>query len=195
MKTDKKYEILRLLFKDFLNNYNSRSISKLIGISHAGAFKILKKLEKQEIVKSKRIGRAVIYSINFENPVACKEVELALVLDSQNYKRWIEEFKGLSKEGRIIAMFGSAVKDYSKAGDIDILIILNNNKEVDEINKFINEREKILPKKIHIIRMTSEDLVKNIRKKDKVIIDIIKNAIILYGYNKYVEILKNATTF
>ena len=37
--------------------------------------------------------------MNFENPVACKEVELALILESQNHKRWIEEFRGLFKEG------------------------------------------------------------------------------------------------
>ena len=195
MRVNKKYEILKVLFKDFLTSYNSRNISKIVGISHAGAFKILKKLEEQGIVKPKRIGKAVVYSINFENPVACKEVELALVLESQNYKRWIEEFKKLFEGNRIIAMFGSAVKDYSKSGDIDILIVLENNKEIAKINEIVKEREKILPKKIHAIKMTHEDLLKNLMKKDKVMLDIVKNAVVLYGQSKYLEILKNVAAF
>ena len=58
-KLTKEQDIIKLLFKDFLADYNSRSISKLIGTSHPGAFKILKRLEKRDIVKFKRIGKNI----------------------------------------------------------------------------------------------------------------------------------------
>ena len=60
-------KIIRTLFKNFFAEYNSRSLSKAIGITHAGTFKILKKLEKENIVKSRKIGKAVVYSLNMEN--------------------------------------------------------------------------------------------------------------------------------
>lgn len=194
MKLTKEQEIIKLLFKDFLTDYNSRNMSKIIGISHPGAFKILKRLEKRGIVKGKRIGKAVIYSLNLENPVASKEIEMALTIEAQNYKRWIEEFKGLFKKDRIVMIFGSTIKNYEKARDIDIVVVMDK-KDDKEVNKILNERQKILPKNLHAIKLTHQDLLKNLKNKNKTMIDIVKNAVILNEQNRYVEIIKNVTSF
>ena len=53
----------------------------------------------------------------------------------------------------------------------------------------------MLPKKLHVIKLTHQDLFENLKKKDKAITDIVKNAIILYGQDKYVGIMKNVTSF
>ena len=65
----KEQMIIKFLFKDLLVIYNSRSISKVIGITHAGAFKILKRLEKRGIVTAQPIGKAITYKLNFANPI------------------------------------------------------------------------------------------------------------------------------
>ena len=64
-----------------------------------------------------------------------------------------------------------------------------------EINDVLKKKEGILPKKIHCIKLTYQDLLENLKKKDKVVIDVVKNAVVLYGQDKYVEILKNVTSF
>jgi hypothetical protein len=87
-------------------------------------------------------------------------------------------------------IYGSAIKNYSQAKDIDIMIVIKKN-EVEEVNKILRKKEDILPKKLHAIKLTHQDLLENIKKKDKAIVDIVKNAIILYGQNEYVEIMKN----
>src|SRR3989338_4493597 len=92
MKISNEYKAILVLFKDFLSDYNSRNLSKVVGISHAGMFKLLKKLEKREIIKPKRIGKAVIYSLNIDSPVAKREIEMALTLEAQNYAKWLDEF-------------------------------------------------------------------------------------------------------
>lgn len=173
-------KIIKLLFKDFLTDYNSRSISKVMSISHAGAFKILKKLEKRNIVKPKKIGNSTIYSLNFENPITSKEIELALVVEAQNYRRWIEEFKDLESNIKFAILFGSITRNEKKAGDIDILIIANKGK-YDAVKKIIEKRQDILPKKIHSLIQTSENFKHDLSKKNKVIIDILKTGIVLYG--------------
>ena len=94
------------------------------------------------------------------------------------------------KKDRVIMMFGSAIKNYSQARDIDIMIVIEKE-DVKEINKILKKKEEILPKKLHAIKLTHQDLLENLEKKDKAMIDIVKNAIILYGQDKYVEILKN----
>ena len=66
---------------------------------------------------------------------------------------------------------------------------------IKEVNEVLKGKEEMLPKKIHAIKLTSKDLLESLTKKDKAIIDIVKNAIVLYGQEKYVEIIKNVRSF
>jgi len=173
-------KIIKTLFKEFNTPYNSRSISKQIGITHAGAFKILKKLEKEEVVKAQTIGKSIIYAINFDNPIANKKIELALVLEAQNYKHWLYEFKKLEDLTEFVMLFGSILNDEKKARDIDLLI-LSKKENHDKIRKFIKERNEVNSKKIHLLLQTTEDFKKDVRGKNKPIIEIIKTGVVLYG--------------
>jgi len=47
-----------------------------------GALKILKRLENESILKSKKIGKAVIYRINIGNSYAKRYIELILSRES-----------------------------------------------------------------------------------------------------------------
>jgi predicted nucleotidyltransferase len=190
MELSKEQEIIKVLFKEFLTPYNSRSISKIVGISHAGAFKILKKLEKREIVKPKRIGKAVIYSLNLENPVACKEVEMALIMEAQNFRRWIEEFKQLQGRVNFLILFGSITRNEKQANDIDILIVADKN-NFREIKKIVEERDKLSNKKIHFLFQTEGDFRQDVSAKNKVMLEIIKTGIALYGQEEYLKVLKS----
>lgn len=183
MKTSKEQEIIKTLFKDFLTAYNSRNISQAVKMSHAGAFKILKKLEKEDNVKAKRIGKAIIYSLNFDNPITQRKIEMALTIEAQSHKRWIEEFKGLEDAAQFIVLFGSILTNEKTARDIDLLVVAQSNNS-DKINKIIEKRNKILNKKIHLILQSPEDFKKDIDSKNKVIIEVIKKGIFLFGQER-----------
>ena len=183
--TQKESEALLTVFKDFSNYYNANSISKILGISRIGAMKIFRRLLKENIVEYKKIGKSIIYKPKLNDDYVCKLIAFLLVDEANNFKRWKEEFKELFKEDRIILLFGSAIKNYNSARDIDIMIIAKN-KESKEINAVLREKESLLPKKIHSIKLTAEDLSNNINSKNKAIIDIIKNAVVLYGQDRYV---------
>ena len=189
MELTKQQEILKLIFKDFLTFYNSRSISKKIKISHVGAFKILKKLGKKELVNPKKIGRAIIYSINKENPLTLKEIEIILIIESQNYKRWIEEFKSIKEKAEFVILFGSILKKGAYARDIDLLVIAKKENFRD-INKLINERQNFLNKKIHLILQSLEEFKQDLEKKNKTIMEIIRTGVVLFGQDKFIEVLK-----
>ncbi len=189
MKINKEQEIIKILFKDFLNSYNSRNISRLVGLSHAGAFKILKKLKEREIVKPKQIGKAIIYSINLDNPVAYREVEMALTIEAWNYKRWVEEFKVLEDKSDIVILFGSILINEKLANDIDILVVAKKNM-FGEIIKIIKEKNEISNKKIHLILQSPADFKKDINSKNKAIIEIIKKGIVLFGQDNFRKSVK-----
>ncbi|HLC56192.1 MAG TPA: nucleotidyltransferase domain-containing protein [Candidatus Nanoarchaeia archaeon] len=191
--TQKERETVIILFKDYTNFYNANSISKILNISHVGAQKIFKRLLQENLVISKTIGKSIIYKLNFSNDYVTHLVAFILADEANKFKRWKEEFKELFKKDRIVMLFGSTIKDYAHAQDIDIMIVLEN-KEVKEVNTVLKKKEEILPKKLHAIKLTHLDLLENLKKKDKAFLDIIKNAIIIYGQDIYVEILKNVTS-
>lgn len=188
--TKKEREILLILFKDFNSFYNANSISKVLKISHVGAQKIFKRLLQNNIVISKTIGKSITYKLNFNDNYVSQLIAFLLADEANNFKRWKEEFKELFKKNRIIMIFGSAIKDYTHAHDIDLMLVIEN-KDIKEINNILKKKEDILPKKPHSIKLTHQDLLESLKKNDKAIIDIVKNAIILYGEDEYVEVLKN----
>jgi len=187
-KLSKEREIIKILFKDFLTPHNSRTISKLIGISHAGAFKILKKLEKREIVVPKRIGNAVIYSLNAKNPIVSKEVELALIIEAKNFERWSEDFKELGNKVNFLILFGSILRNEKEAKDIDLLIVAEK-KNFKYIEKIIGARKRISNKRIHALIQTSDNFKSDVDKGNKTMIEILKKGIVLFGQEEIRKIL------
>ena len=191
--TQKERETVLILLKDYTNFYNANSISKVLNMSHVGAQKIFKRLLQENVVLSKIIGKSITYKLNFNNDYVSNLVSFLLVDEANKFKRWKEEFKDLFKKNRIVMLFGSTVKDYAHARDIDIMVVLEN-KDVTEVNEILKKKGELLPKKLHTIKLNHHDLLENLKKKDKVFIDIIKSAIILYGQDKYVDVLKNVVS-
>ena len=189
--TKKERETLLILFKDFTSFYNANSISKVLNISHVGAQKIFKRLIQENLVVSKTIGKSITYKLNLDDAYVSQLIAFLLADEANNLKRWKEEFKELFKKDRIVMLFGSAIKDYAHANDIDLMIVLDS-KDVKEANEALKKKEEILPKKLHTIKLTRQDISDNLKKRDTAMVDIVKNAIILYGQDRYVEILKNA---
>lgn len=178
-------KILIRLLKD-KEEYNSRNISKLVGVSHVGAYKILKNLEKRKIVTSRQIGKAIIYSINKENSIALKEIELDLMLEAEEKQRWLEEFKALKSEAKFVILFGSAIRNEKEAKDIDLLVVAEKN-NLKKIKNSLYEKNNLMIKKIHPIIQTENEFKQDLKNKNKVLLEIIKTGIILYGQNNFIE--------
>ena len=191
--TPKEREALLILFKDFTIFYNANSISKVLQISHVGAQKILKRLLQENIMISKTIGKSITYKVNCNEDYVCQLLSFLLADEANHFKRWKEEFKELFEGEQIVVLFGSTVKNYAHAQDIDIMVILEHN-NIKEVNEVLKKKKGILPKKIHSLKLTAHDLLENLTRKDKAMVDIVKNGIVLYGQDKYIEIMKHVTS-
>lgn len=183
-------ELVLKLFKDFTNQYNPSTISKTINKTRVGAFKSLNKLEEDDIVKGKDFGKARFYEINYEDNYALKNVETLLMEEAKKFQRWVEEFSELFDYCKIAVLFGSIIKFDKNSKDIDLMLIYDE-KHNDKINDIINHKNGLLTKKIHLMKQTEKDVIQNIIKKDKVILDVIRTGVVLYGFEKYVELIKN----
>ncbi len=192
--TKKEQEALLIIYKDIVNFYNANSLSKELVITQVGTMKLLKRFEKNNILLSKKIGKSIVYKINIEEEFVQKLIAFALINEAIKYQRWKDEFKPLHKKDRILLFYGSASRNYSNAKDIDIFIMINK-KDFHEVSKKLEQIQSILPKKLHAIKATKEDLVKNIKENNKSMIEILKTAIVLYGYDKYMEVVNGFTSF
>lgn len=168
--------------------YNANSLSKVIGITPMGTLKILKRLEQENIVKSKKIGKAITYKVNIEDSYSNRYLSLILMREAQytnpQIKRWVTELEKI-KNANVIVLFGS-VLEKPNPNDIDVLLV-TNQKQFPKLQQEIKELNEINIKKIHPMYQTYQDIIKNIKKRDKPILNAIKG-IVVFGEEKFLEI-------
>lgn len=186
--TKAEVKIVLMLIKSPEVVYNANSISKVAGVTPMGALKILKKLEKELVLKSRKIGKATVYKANVKNSYAGKYISFVLEREVQNadsfVKRWINEVKKI-KNAEVIILFGSVLVKQNP-NDIDVLFITDQKRYV-KLQKEVKELNELNIKKIHPLYQTYKDIVENIQKRDKVILNAIKGLVVL-GEEKFIEV-------
>jgi len=179
------------IFKTPEKEFNANSISKEIMLTPMGALKILKRLEKENVLVPKVAGKATFYSINFSNDYAKDYVEFALRTEAEHsssyVKRWISEVRKLKNADAAI-LFGSVIKNGAGANDIDVLLVTSQNK-FEKLKKEISGLNNINEKGIHAVYQTSEDLVQNIRKGDKIVLNALKG-VVVFGEKELIEMIR-----
>jgi len=184
----KSKKALEIIFRDFSSSYNAHNIHRKIGTTHQGADFILKSLEEKGILTSKRLGRAIFYNINYKNEYVAKLLELILMeYEVSSYtKGWINDLTPLkNSKAAILILYGSLLRKENKANDVDLCVILYSKKDYNDIQDKIDKINKINSQKIHPLYLTREEFKSKIT--DKVILEIIKEGIILKGFNEFVE--------
>ncbi len=190
--TGKEREALLILFKGFTAYYNANSISKVLGISRVGALKMMRRMEADGLISSQKIGKSIVYKLRLDDDYVKKLISFLLADEANRFKRWKEEFKGLFNKGRIVMLFGSVLRNYEKANDIDLLVVsARPDKEADKV---LAAKAEILPKRLHAIRLTASELESNVKRKEAAILDIVRTGVVIYGQDEYVEVLKNVTS-
>jgi len=184
-------KIIGYLLRNFeLRNINQ--ISKEINISLGSTFKILKDLEKNEIILLKKLGNANYYILNLKNQETNRLCELILLEEKRNLKSYAkiysDEIKNF-KNADLIILFGSILKN-KQFNDVDVLFVTN---KIKEVNKFCLEISKIRTKPIIPLILKKSDLVKEIDNRKESILEIIKTGIVLKGESVFLEVIKNVS--
>lgn len=189
-------KILNLLLRE-KELYNINQIARNLKLSVGSTHKILKDLEERSIVNAKVLGNAIYYTLNLDNQEAVKLLELILIEQRNKLVKGNKTAKIYAQDlekynAKCIIIFGSILIKEEQAKDIDVLFLIKNKKEMQEITKFCLDLSTIRTKKVNPLIILEEDLIKNIKNKNKAIVDIIKNGIILKGGEIFVKIIKNA---
>jgi len=188
-------KIVEFLFRNTPNRFNVNQISRELKISVGSAYKILKSLEKKSVLVSQKIGNGIYYVLNLDNKEAENITELVL-MESRNKSLsknshasiYAKDFKDGEKLSKAIILFGSILES-KDAKDVDALFIIDKGKS-KAVEDFCMKLSNLRPKRINPLLMTMADFKENIKKQDRVITDILKKGVILFGEDTVINILR-----
>ena len=171
--------------------YNANSIAKIIGISSMGALKIAKRLEKENILIARKLGKANFYRLDFNNDYVMQYIKFLFKREAEQsapyVKVWISEIKKIKNADATI-LFGSVLSKHKEAKDIDVALI-TDKKRFSKLKKEIENINLVNVKRLHPIYQTKEDFKKNIKKGDKALLNAIKG-IVVFGEDKIISLLE-----
>jgi DNA-binding PadR family transcriptional regulator len=188
-------KIVEFLFRNTPSRFNVNQISRELRISVGSAYKILKSLEKKSVLVSQKIGNGIYYVLNLDNKEAENITELVL-MESRNKSLsknshasiYAKDFKDGEKLSKAIILFGSILES-KDAKDVDALFIIDKGKS-KAVEDFCMKLSNLRPKRINPLLMTMADFKENIKKQDRVITDILKKGVILFGEDTVINILR-----
>ena len=192
METNKL--ILKILLKEFFIEHTITSLSKEAKLSRVGTWKILKKLEKENLILLSQLGKGKTsinkVTLNWNNLVLEKTLALILAEEAVKNNRWINAFKDLENKVDFLIIYGSIIYSSKEANDIDVIEITNKFLEVEKI---ITKIQKTQMKKIHAINMTQKEFREELQKNNA-FMDAVKKGIILFGQEKFIKFMKGINT-
>ena len=191
--TSNEMKLVLRIAKDVSRDFNANNLAEEVGLTAMGALKILKKLEKQGILKSRRLGRASFYKPDYDNNYARGFLRFLLQKEAEEaparVKRWVTEARKLSEAAEIVVVFGSILE---KDGvDVDVLVVLKPGGR-GKLEDQLKELNMINIKRIHPVKQTPADFTKNIRRGDNVVLSAVKNGVVAFGYGNMVGVLEDA---
>ena len=194
IENSNREKILITLLKEPLKKHTITSIASDLKISRPGTWKILKKLQDEELIKLSSIGNGktntYIVNLNWQNSLTEKTLELILTKEALKHKQWRFDFEKLEKRVDFLILHGSILHMPKQANDIDILGIVSNKKRFAEINKILLEIQKTQLKEIHLINLTPSELKAEIQSQNNAFIDAIKKGVVLFGQDEFIKSVK-----
>ncbi len=192
METAKK--ALGVLLKNFTIMHTVTSLSKEVNLSRVGIWKVLKKMQADSLVLILPVGNGKtstrIVSINWDNPVVEKMLELLLAEEAARDRRWVSGFSELDGKVDFLIIYGSVLHSPKDANDIDILGVVSRNDNLVEIYKSVLKLQKVQAKKIHSINFTNAELKQELKNKNMAFIDAIKKGVVLFGHEKFIRFVR-----
>lgn len=187
--------ILDFLLRNFSEKYSINRLAEKLNISVSDTHRVLKKLERAGIVSCEKIGNGLFYEVNLENREARKIAELILAQrDVNSYaKVYAEDIEGMREYCRACILFGSILVKGENARDIDVFVVTDKNK-VKKVEDFCLELSAKKGRAVQPLLSTKKDMLDNLRKKDDVVLGILRDGVLLWGEEVIVEAIRRGKT-
>jgi len=162
--------ILSHLSKNIYKENTVSSVSKELNISVGSVHSILKKFEEFGIVTTKTLGKNIIYTLKFNNPI----IKPFRIFDNINsISGIVEKIKPLSRK---IILFGSCSRGEDTINsDIDLFVLCDDDKE--KINDLIDKSN--MQRQINPVIVDTIEFME-LENNDKLFFEEIMKGIVLW---------------
>lgn len=192
MLTLNEKRVLRFLATSIGDDYSINRVAKACGLTPNGAFKLLVKLQREDVLIVKAIANIKSYRLNVKNEKAIRVLELAFMPVSLEgrVKARESDLSALRVVAQACILFGSYITTKKEPGDLDVLFVLDP-KEFKEFKKVLAKVRDIVPVKVQDVVQTHYDLRENIKRKDPVVMEALHNGVVLWGFDVIVKAIKH----
>jgi len=193
-------EILAFLSSRLRESFTVRHIAKSIGQDYKITHEMTMRLARQKCIIAEKHRPVTSCRLNLQgNSALLAYIEAIRAQRFLARHREIEVISDrlLEKIGSpffTMIAFGSNVKGTaSKRSDLDVLFVIPNREAEKEISSAIGSVERISPKGIHEVSLTSEEITALLKeKKPNVALEALDNRIVLYGAEALFRLLERA---
>ena len=155
-----EFNVIGFLIRNFSKRFTIRSIASRLEISAAGAHSVLKKLEKNNVVKADRLGTGLFYYIDLDSKIANHLASIVLIEQFDVKKIDTEE---IEKESKAVIFDGKRA------------LVVTTNEDIVKDVCYRNFKE------IKVICKEEEEFVEALRGKEKDVLEILENGNVLFG--------------
>jgi len=198
MLTKTQEHILMWLLSNPEEKATIRGISRKLGKSYTLVYNNIADLEIKEIIKKQSVPPAQIVTLNEYAPLEIFiDIEFKRKNNFLKKHAWIRlMLKDILKNSNnpffILMVFGSYAKgSQNEKSDLDLLIIVNDKKEIRNAENTLQKAYTKIKKSINIV--DTEDFKEMIKNTEKLNIgnEAKKHHILLYGIEEYYQIIKS----
>lgn len=155
MLTESQLKIFEPITKNILKEYSIKEIKQASGEKSNNAIALaLKKFKEENIVKERRVGRSLLYTLNADNEsvfnymglINTKKIPKPALRALKGIKEDIEEYTSFFS----IVVFGSyAIGKQTKDSDLDVAVFIEDERKRRQIEIAIKSSELKTPLVIH----------------------------------------------
>lgn len=147
-------------------------IARELNISKSRASEILRELERKGVLKSKRIGKSIVYEIDENNEKFAELIRFLQKITLNDIEDLKRKIIPILKKHEVIkaGIFGSVARGEAKENsDIDILVEIPKEKSLLDLIRLENELKEKLKRDVDVVEYNSvHPLLKEIIFKEEV---------------------------
>ncbi|MCK4905570.1 nucleotidyltransferase domain-containing protein [bacterium] len=197
-------KILKLFYKDINGEFSILQIAKNIEISYSYVHKQIELFAKQGIISINVSGRRKYCKPNYENPTVVSSFVKISTEEAQKFLAGREKIDSIAKELLAglpektnynllsIILYGSFAKSTQiKSSDIDLFVLVPSKEKYDEIieNECVSLSRRYGVEVSPLISEPRSFLNMLRERENNVAKELLKNKVILYGAEKFWELV------
>ncbi|MBI5037076.1 nucleotidyltransferase domain-containing protein [Candidatus Micrarchaeota archaeon] len=201
-------KIMSAFMPGLVNEFNIRELAKKAGVSYDAAYRHVKVLIRDGILKERQVGKAVVCRLDLSNIMARKYLEKISVSKMGEFlerdvvlKKALGELvenlrKTAPNELLCVVLFGSYARGEQKEhSDIDILIISSTFDVREQLERECGGIEHRYGKDISSLITTASEFVKMLKSKKRMVAhEVQQDGLVLYGFENYFSLLKEGVS-